>query len=66
MLPITLSRTFKTRKTSTFNNSSDIDFKDVMNLHKKRIAKKYSFQVNDSNLASDNPLPFRRNLLERI
>ena len=28
MLPITLSRTFKTRKTSTFNNSSDIDFKD--------------------------------------
>lgn len=66
MLPITLSRTFKTRKTSIFNNSSDIDFKDFMNLHKKSIAKKYSFQVNDSTLASDNPLPFRRNLLERI
>ena len=66
MLPITLSRTFKTRKTSTFNSSSDTDFKDFMNLHKKRIAKKYSFQVNDITLASDNPLTFRQNLLERI
>ena len=37
MLPITLSRTFKTRKTSTFNNSSDIDFKDFMKLRVEEI-----------------------------
>ena len=42
-----------------FNHSSDIDFKDFMNLHKKCTAKPYSFLVIYATLASDNPLVFR-------
>ena len=48
------------------HNSSDINFKDFMNLYKKCTAKPYSFLVVDATLASDNPLCFRKNLLERI
>ena len=32
----------------SFNNLSDIDFKDFMNLYKKNIAKSYSFLVIDT------------------
>ena len=49
-----------------FNRSSDIDFKDFMNLYKKCTTKPYSFLVIDATLASDNPYSFRKNLLERI
>ena len=49
-----------------FNYSSDIDFKDFMNLYKKCTTKPYSFLVIDATLASDNPSRFRKNLLERI
>ena len=49
-----------------FNHSSDIDFKDFMNLHKKCTAKPYSYLVIDASLASDNRSQFRKNLLERI
>ena len=50
-----------------FNHSSDIDFKDFMNVYKEYAAKPYSFLVIDSTLASDdNPLGFRENLLKRI
>ena len=46
------------------NHSSDIDFKDLMNIYKKRrTAEPYSFLVNDTSLPSDNPLRFRKNLL---
>ena len=48
------------------NHSSDTDFQDFMNLYKKCTAKPYSFLVIDTTLASDNPLHFRKNLLERI
>ena len=48
------------------NNSSDIDFKDFMNLYKTYTAKPYSFLVINATLASDNPLGFRTNRLERI
>ena len=48
------------------NNLSDIDFKDFMYLCKKCTAKTYCFAVIDATLASDNPLSFRKNLLERI
>ena len=48
----------------TLNHSSDIDFKDFMNIYKKRTAKPYSFLVNDTTLPSDDPLRFRKNLLE--
>ena len=45
------------------NHSSDINFKDFMNIYKKYIAKPYSFLVNDTTLPSDDPLSFRKNLL---
>ena len=48
------------------NHSSDIDFKYFINLYKKCTAKPYSFLVIDATLASDNPLRFRKNLIERI
>ena len=49
-----------------FNHSSDIDFQDFMNLYKKCTAKPYSFLVIDTTPLSDNPLQFRKNLVERI
>ena len=45
-----------------FNLSSDIDFKDFMNLYKKYTAKPFLFFVINTTLASDNPLRFRKNL----
>ena len=42
--------------------SSDIDFKDFINIYKKCTDKPYSFLVNDIMLASDDPLRFRKNL----
>ena len=51
---------------TAFNHSSDIDFRDFMNLDKKCTAKPYSFLVIDAALASDNLSRFRKNLLERI
>ena len=47
------------------NHSSDIDFKDFINLYKKCTTKPYPFLVNDTTFASDNSLRFRGNLLER-
>ena len=49
-----------------FNHLSDNEFKDFMNLCKKRTAKPYYFLVVDATLASDNTSHFRKNLLERI
>ena len=46
------------------NHSSDIDFKEFMNIFKKYTAKLYSFLVNDTTLPSDDPLRFRKNLLD--
>ena len=46
------------------NHSSDIDFKDFMKIYKKCTADSYSFLFNDTALPSDNPLRFRKNLLE--
>ena len=48
---------------TAFNHSSDIDFKDFMNLHKKCTVKPYSFLVIDANFASDNPSRCRKNLI---
>ena len=44
----------------------DIYFKDFINLYKKCIAKPYSFLIIDATLALDNPLSFRKNLLEKL
>ena len=46
------------------NHSSDIDFKDFIKIFKKYTAEPYSVLVNDTTLPSDNPLRFRKNLLE--
>ena len=44
------------------SHSSDIGFKDFINICKKGTDEPYSFLVNDTTLASDNPLRFRKNL----
>ena len=45
------------------NHSSDIDFKDFMQLCKDYTRELYSFLVNDTTLASVNPLRFSKNSL---
>ena len=45
------------------NHSTEIDFKDFMNIYKKRTTEPYSLLVNDTTLPSDDPLRFRKNLL---
>ena len=49
---------------SALIHSSDIDFKDFIKICKKCTAEPYSFLVNDTTLPSDDPLRFRKNLLE--
>ena len=44
------------------DHSSDIGFKDFIKIYKKCTAKPYPFLVNDTTLASDDPLKFRKNL----
>ena len=44
------------------NHSPDISTKDFINIYRKCTAEPYSFFVNDTTLASDNPLRFRINL----
>ena len=45
------------------NHSSVISTKDFINTYRKCTTEPYSFFVNDTTLASDNPLRFRKNLL---
>ena len=49
-----------------FKHSPDIDFQDFMNLYKKCTGKPYYFLVIDATVAADNPLHFKKNLLEKI
>ena len=44
------------------NHSSDISTKDFINIYRECTAESYSFLVNDTTLASNNPLRFRKNL----
>ena len=46
------------------NHSSNISTKDFTNIYRKCITEPYSFLVNDTTLASDNPLRFRKFFLE--
>ena len=48
-----------------FNHSSDIDFRYFINFYKECTGEPYSSLVFDTALASDNPLRFRKNILER-
>ena len=45
------------------NHSSDTSAKDFINIYRKFTVEPYSFFVNNTTLASDNPLRFRKNLL---
>ena len=45
------------------NHSLDIDFKDFIKIYKKYTAEPYLLLVNDTTLPPDNPLRFRKNLL---
>ena len=42
------------------NHSSDINTKDFANIYRKCTAEPYSFLINDTTLASNNPLRFRK------
>ena len=44
------------------SHSSDISTKDFESIYRKCTAEPYSFFVNDTTLASDTPLSFRKNL----
>ena len=44
------------------SHSSDIDFKDFINVYKKCTEKPYSFLVNDTTLSSGDPLRFGKSL----
>ena len=44
------------------NHSSNTSTKDFINIHEKYTAKPYSVLVDDTTLASDNPLRFRKNI----
>ena len=46
-----------------FNHCLDIDFRDFLY---SVLQKPYYFLVTDTTLTSDNPLCFRKNLVERI
>ena len=43
-------------------HSSDINFKDFINIYKEYTTESYSFLVNGTTLASNNPLRFRKSL----
>ena len=49
-----------------FNHSSDIESRDFITFYKKCTAKSYYFLVNDTTLASGNPLGSKKNLLGMI
>ena len=50
------------RQQLAISHSSDMDFKYFIRIYKKCTDKPYSFSVNDTTLASDDPLRFRKNL----
>ena len=48
------------------NHSADIDYKDFMNICLKCTSMPYSFLTIDAALPADNPLRFRKNLLDSL
>ena len=46
------------------NHSSDISTKDFINIYRECTGKPYSFLVNDTTVALDNPLRFRKILFK--
>ena len=47
------------------NHSSDIDIEDFGKLYKDYTKHPYSLLANDTTLSSDNPLWFRKNILQK-
>ena len=60
-LVFTTQSNFKLPKVA-LNHSSDISTKYFIKIHKECTAEPYSFLVNDTTLAWDNPLRLRKNL----
>ena len=48
------------------NHSADIDYKDFINVYRKCTNKPYSFLAIDATLPANNPLIFRKNLLDSL
>ena len=63
-----ITRTLSKRELQqiAINHASDIGTEDFINIYRKCTAEPYSFFVNDTILASDNPLKFRKNLFGYI
>ena len=63
-----ITRSLSKRKLQqiVINHSSDITTENFVNIYRKCTGEPYSFFVNDTTLASDNPLRFRKNLFEHI
>ena len=49
---------------AAINHSSDISTKGFTNIYRKRTVEAYSFLANDTTLALDNSLTFRKLFLE--
>ena len=48
------------------NHSVDLDYKNVMNIYIKCTNKPYLFLTPDTTLPADNPLRFRKNLVDSL
>ena len=51
-------------KQIAINHSSGINTKDFANIYRKCTVEPFSFLINDTTLASENPLRFRKLILE--
>ena len=49
-----------------YNHSADIDFKDFKEMYKKCMQGSHDFLVVDTTLPAENPLRFRKNLMQPI
>ena len=48
------------------NHSADIAYKDFMKIYRKCASEPYSFLTTDTTLAANDPLRFRKNLLNLL
>ena len=53
-------------KNISTNHSADIDYKDFMNIYRECTNRPYYFLTIDSTLPANNPLRFRKNLLDSL
>ena len=48
------------------NYSADIDYKDFMRIFREYTCESYSYLTIDTTLPANNPLRFRKNLLDSL